>query len=287
MARPTRKTVDYFPHYISSGKKMFFIEHKYGNDGYAVWYKILEELATTDNHWLNLSNPMDLMYLSAKCRVSENVLIDILNDLSILDEIDSELWKNKIVWSSKFIESIEDAYLRRNNKCMQKLDLCKHLSDLRIIKPINCNQSVNNNTQSKVNNNKVNNTKEKEISKTVVFDFKNSLIGLGIESKLIDEWLLIRKQKKAVNTETAFTMLKNEIIKSGLNANDCIKIAIEGSWKGFKSDWIKNTQYAGKQQKSADDKLNEFLFGESGQGIKQDGNNGNSVAEETDFTYIE
>ena len=42
MARPERRNVDYFPHYLSEGKKMYLIEHKYGNDGYAVWFKVLE-----------------------------------------------------------------------------------------------------------------------------------------------------------------------------------------------------------------------------------------------------
>ncbi len=69
MARPERKTVDYFPHYISDGKKMFYIQQKYRNDGYATWFKVLESLALTDNHYLDLNTEMDLMFLSAKCMV--------------------------------------------------------------------------------------------------------------------------------------------------------------------------------------------------------------------------
>lgn len=159
MARPERKTVDYFPHYISDGKKMFFIEHKYGNDGYAVWFKILEMLASTEDHYLNLSNDTDLMFLSAKCRVSEVVLCNILDDLSKLGEVDKNMWSNKIVWSQKFIDSVQDAYARRNNKCMDFDSLCSHLLSLRILKSDFRPKKKDRNTQSIVKDTKENKSK--------------------------------------------------------------------------------------------------------------------------------
>lgn len=155
MARPERRNVDYFPHYLSEGKKMYLIEHKYGNDGYAVWFKVLETLATTDDHWLNLNDETNVMFMSAKCRVKEEILFSILDDLSKLEEISSVLWKDKIVWSEKFVESIQDAYSRRNNKCMNLHSLCQHLLSLGIHKPSNCKLKGNNKPQSKVYNNKL------------------------------------------------------------------------------------------------------------------------------------
>ena len=162
MARPERRNVDYFPHYLSEGKKMYLIEHKYGNDGYAVWFKVLETLATTDDHWLNLNDETNIMFMSAKCRVKEDVLFSILDDLSKLEEISSLLWKDKIVWSEKFIESIQDAYSRRNNKCMHLHSLSVHLLSLGLHKPSNCTLKGGNKPQSKVNNNKVNESIEEK-----------------------------------------------------------------------------------------------------------------------------
>jgi hypothetical protein len=156
MARPIRKNVDYFPHYLSDGKKMYFIEHKYGNDGYAVWFKLLESLASTNDHWLNLNDRSNIMFLSAKCKVSEEMLFNILNDLSDLGEISKELWQSKVIWSDKFIESIEDAYTRRNNKCIDFDSLCQHLLSLGIHKPNKCRYKNDINTQSKVKERKVN-----------------------------------------------------------------------------------------------------------------------------------
>jgi len=160
MARPERKTVDYFPHYISDGKKMFYIEQKYGNDGYATWFKILESLASTDDHFLNLSNQMEILFLSAKCRVDEERLISILNDLCTLGEIDQFLWMNKVVYSAKFIESIQDAYYRRSNKCMNYESFCIHYSSLCTTITQKEYQKKYNNTQSKVKESKVKESKE-------------------------------------------------------------------------------------------------------------------------------
>lgn len=101
------------------------------------------------------------------------------------------------------------------------------------------NQPATNQQLTTTNNKKKeknDNNKRKDI-----FNFKNSLIDLGIEEKIVSDWLKVRSKKKASNTETAFKKLKSEIEKSGATANECIKIAAENSWQGFKAEWIKNT----------------------------------------------
>lgn len=44
MARPTKTSVDYFPHMTHSGKTIAILEARWGNDGYAFWFKLLELL---------------------------------------------------------------------------------------------------------------------------------------------------------------------------------------------------------------------------------------------------
>lgn len=134
MARPQRNTVDYFPHLIGDGKKMFFIEQKYGNDGYATWFKILECLASTENHFLNLNDEQDLMFTAAKCRVSEETLLSIICDLTKLKVFDSELWEFRVVWCQIFIDSIQDAYSKRSNECQTYEGLREHLASLGVLK---------------------------------------------------------------------------------------------------------------------------------------------------------
>ena len=74
------------------------------------------------------------------------------------------------------------------------------------------------------------------------FDFKNSLIEIGVSPEVADDWMQVRKAKRASNTETAFRRIKNEIDKSGLSANECITIAVARSWQGFQADWVANQQ---------------------------------------------
>lgn len=138
MASHEKKNVDYFPFLCKEGKAMFYIEQKYGNDGYATWIKLLRQLAITDNHWVNLSDTTELMFLSSKCKISEEVLTNIITDLSKMGEFNHILWsENKILYSEKFILNIQDAYSRRNNKCMQLKDLCIHLLNLGIHNTLN------------------------------------------------------------------------------------------------------------------------------------------------------
>jgi len=119
MARPERNSVDYFPFLCEEGNKMFYLEETYGNDGFATFVKLLRELAKTEYHYLNLSKPSTMMYLSAKCKVQKVVLESIINDLVDLGKFDADLWKeNHVVWCQDFIDSIQDAYKKRNNNCI-------------------------------------------------------------------------------------------------------------------------------------------------------------------------
>lgn len=137
MARPQTNRVDYFPHPVTHGKKMSYLEKKYKNDGYATWMKILEELGNTEFHYLDLSDEVQMMFLSDRCLVPEDVLISIINDLIRLKEFDSELWnEHRILFNEKFIESIKDAYKKRSNKCINRNSLLTLLSSLGIRKPI-------------------------------------------------------------------------------------------------------------------------------------------------------
>ena len=164
MARPARNNVDYFPFYCKEGRAMFYIEEKYGNDGYASWVKILRQLAVTNFHYLNLSDDIDAMYLAAKCKVSEETLFSIITDLSKLGEFNHELWsKNKIVYNEKFIESIEDAYSKRNNKLHNLKGLREHLTGLGVLKPRKATSKGGDNTQSIVEYTKEEETKLNKI----------------------------------------------------------------------------------------------------------------------------
>ena len=93
------------------------------------------------------------------------------------------------------------------------------------------------------------------------------LFDLGIDEMVVDTFLQVRKKKKAVNSELAFTKISNEIVKSGLTPNDAITIAAEKSWSGFESDWVKEKNFAQKKENptmrstnEAFDQAKEFIL---------------------------
>lgn len=131
--RPEKNVVDYFPHYIGNGKKMMYIERKFGNDGYATWFKILEKLASTDHHFLDINDPIELSFLAEKCNLENERFLLICDELAALNQIDKQLWEVGIIWSQKFVDSVADAYKRRRVSIMDKKSLCMHIANINLV----------------------------------------------------------------------------------------------------------------------------------------------------------
>lgn len=125
MPKPKRAIADYFPHFAKSGKTMFILEQQFGNNGYAAWFKLLEITTLSENHFIDCNKPDEWEYLLAKCRLNGNELTNILNLLSKLGAIDSDLWQNGIIWSQNFINNLEVLYNRRAVKPLNKAEICK------------------------------------------------------------------------------------------------------------------------------------------------------------------
>ena len=128
MARPEKNTVDYFPHFVNSGKTLFTVEQRFGNDGYAFLFKVLETLGMSENHFIDCRNAADYEFLLAKTKVSRESAEGIMELLTTLGTFDVELWKDRIIFSENFLKNIQSVYERRKRKCMSKQDLCIHLS---------------------------------------------------------------------------------------------------------------------------------------------------------------
>jgi len=70
-------------------------------------------------------------------------------------------------------------------------------------------------------------------------DFLAGLIALGVTQETADAWMVVRHKAKAVSTRVAFDGVAREVAKSGLPAEDCIRTAVERSWRGFKAEWLR------------------------------------------------
>ena len=130
---------------------------------------------------------------------------------------------------------------------------------------------------------------------STVFDFKKSLLSLGIQKSIVEDWMKIRKSKKAVNSETAFNLITKEINKTNLSANDCISECVMRSWSGFKAEWINkqlnnfNNGTTTQPRRTLDDQVNDLTARVLGINTEQSSgttSSGNGI-EEADCSVLE
>ncbi|GEK88906.1 DnaD and phage-associated domain-containing protein [Alkalibacterium putridalgicola] len=234
MARPKKQTVDYFPHIANSGKTMFILESKFGNDGYAFWFKLLELLATTDGHVYDCRNSSHWQFLLAKTHQDDESAGKILDLLADLDAIDRELWNSQVVWCQHFVDNIADVYKNRKAKAPTRptlnsfYDKKPEQSDVSTSKnepeqELSA-QPTNRKPQSKVKETKVNKTKvEEEHSDVNVHRFYQDNFGMANShiTQDIEMWC------KDLSNEVVMLALKKAIEK---NAPYSYAKAIMKSW---------------------------------------------------------
>jgi len=164
MSKRTKATVDYFPHIIKKGKTIFILESKFGNDGYAFWFKLLELLGDNEGHYIDCNDPSTWEYLLAYIRVNEETVDKIIEVLIELGNIDKELWEHKIIFCQNFIDNIGDVYKRRIIEKPTKEAICQQLGIVLTVKCIQLPTSNGINVdicpQSKVKESKVKERRE-------------------------------------------------------------------------------------------------------------------------------
>lgn len=110
------------------------------------------------------------------------------------------------------------------------------------------NIAVNDNVSVSVNDSVTNVLLKKEPKE--IFSFKKALIDFGFKEFLVDEWLKVRKTKKATNTETAFKKFIKQVELVNASINEVLELCVEKSWSGFEAGWFeKNKKEKGSAQK--------------------------------------
>ena len=206
MARPKKATVDYFPHKCNHGKTLFILENKFGNDGYAFWFKLLELLGSTEGHFYDFNPAPEKQFLLAKTRVTEDTAAEILKTLSDVEAIDPELWDVGLIWSDNFIENVSDAYAKR-------IDTLPTKEGLRLLKPHLFSRngvSDNGSTESKVKESKVKESRRKHIVEIV--EYLNEKAGTNFKSTTKKTRTLIQARINEDFTLEDFKTVINKIV---------------------------------------------------------------------------
>lgn len=69
----------------------------------------------------------------------------------------------------------------------------------------------------------------------------------GVDEVVAQDWLRVRKEKKAPLTETAWASVKREAQLAKLTPAQAVKMAAENSWQGFKASWVDRPTTKGRQ----------------------------------------
>ena len=88
---------------------------------------------------------------------------------------------------------------------------------------------------------------EKETSPQVApapppFNFRKAMLAEGFAPELVDEWLKIRKAKKAINSERAFNTFIEQVQKTGQDKNAILERVVQKQWRGFEASWLQADQ---------------------------------------------
>lgn len=79
------------------------------------------------------------------------------------------------------------------------------------------------------------------------FLFKNALVELGVKPQTADDWIKVRKAKRAAQTETAFktvaSQMKLVMDEYGVTADDVVRIAVERNWQGLMARFYENIEW--------------------------------------------
>lgn len=163
MPRPIKQTVDYFSHDTDAHNRrtLKILRFKYKNEGYALWFLLLEILGTSEGLVFDTRNPSDWQFLVAEMQMSEDLCRTVLDTCAEIDAIDRELWKSGVVWSQNFVNRLADVYKKRGQSLPQKPVIVPSNPPTPVVSvpenPTSGGISVEKTPQSKVKNRKVKN----------------------------------------------------------------------------------------------------------------------------------
>ena len=195
MARPKRQTVDYFPHFVKGGRTIFILEDRFGNDGYAFWFKVLEILGEAEGHFYDCSNGSNWAFLLAKTHLTEEEANNIISVLIDLGKIDAELWAAKrILWVENFVKNLSEVYRTRHTDLPLKpcFEPEKHVKEEVISEKTEVQEGFSAGKHAKEKESKGEERKEKKYPYQGICDLWNSIcVSLPKIAKLTEA----RKQK--------------------------------------------------------------------------------------------
>lgn len=125
MPRPTKNTVDYFPHdaHASEGRTLTILFNHFGHEGYSAWFQLLERVSVTETHVIDIRNSENIDFLAAKLHLLPERMMVILSKMADLGAIDKSLFLSGQIWCQHLIDRLAFIYDKRKQQPPTKPEL--------------------------------------------------------------------------------------------------------------------------------------------------------------------
>ena len=277
MARPRKTGLDYFPFDVDffNDEKIEAISGEFGIKGEIVAIKLLAAIYR-NGYFIEWSEMLQMKMLKTLPSISKELLVEIVQRLVRWNFFDEGLFNSDNVLTSRGIQ-------RRYFEAMKRNSLSDSLPFLLVsvtetdVSVTKTRVSVTETPQSKGKESKVNISfleKKKQKSASVDFDeeknnqslsdpeetslqvaaapppfnFRQAMLSAGFAADLTEDWLRIRKAKKAVNSERAFKIFLEQVQRTGRDKNEILALVVQKQWKGFEANWVQSAQQSHKSQ---------------------------------------
>lgn len=218
---------------------------EHGMLGYGIFWSIIEDLYNNAN-----ALPTKYKTIAYELRVDESVVSSVINDFDLFTMEDGFFGSLSV---QRRLDERSEKSINARKSALKRWER----------KGNDANALQSESAPNAIKERKGKERKEKEIkednillekeTKYNIADFKNDLLNYGFKENLIDDWLKVRKTKKASNTKTALNGFIKQIELNGNEKNYILEQCVVNSWGGFKSEWlIKNTP---QEQKSGTNQI--------------------------------
>ena len=271
MARPRKTGLDYFPFDVDffNDEKIEAISGEFGIKGEIVAIKLLAAIYR-NGYFIEWSEMLQMKMLKTLPSISKDLLVEIVQRLVRWNFFDEGLFNSDNVLTSRGIQRRYFEAMKRNSlgDSLPFLLVSVTETDVSVTKT---RVSVTETPQSKGKESKVNISfleKKKQKSASMDFDerknnqplsdqketspqgsaapppfnFRQAMLSAGFAADLTEEWLKIRKAKKAVNSELAFKIFLEQVQRTGQDKNAILALIVQKQWKGFNASWVQNAQ---------------------------------------------
>ena len=171
--------------------------------------------------------PLDTQWVSRRIRVDIEVVEIVLNDM---------FQRTENGWKSQRCDDEIARY--RHNAEKNKLNGSKGGRPRK--NPVETQwepkQKATNNHKPITNNQE--NTKA--LARVPRFDAQAHLLSLDVDANVANDFLALRKQKRATLSLTAINGIQREAAKANITLTQALEISCARGWQSFKADWIKN-----------------------------------------------